>query len=136
MAGSFEAATFFAAFYGLGALGFVAVTALPVRLWLLMHRNVWALSSGVVPRTAYLLLGLAGAAAVAFAGASLMHVGRCLLGFHCSANAAGGWISMAGVGFWYLAFEAVAFVTVRLALRQSGSQPNNSSKPTPLRGAA
>jgi hypothetical protein len=42
---------------------------------------------------------------------------------------------MAGVGFWYVAFEIVAAV-VWLALKRNGSQPNNSSKPTPLRGAA
>ena len=119
MVSSLQAATFSAMFYGLGALGFIAVTALPIRFWILLHRNAWAIRSGNVRRVAYLLLVLAGAAAVVLASLSLIHVGRCLLGFHCSANAAGGWISLAGVGFWYFAFELVAFLIVRFAFKQS-----------------
>ena len=106
-------------FYGLGALGFVAVTALPLRLWILLRRNTWTSRSRTSRRIAYLLLAVAGVTAISFAGISLIHVGRCLLGFHCSANAAGGWISLAGVGFWYLAFELVAFILARFAFKQA-----------------
>ena len=136
MASSLEAVAFSTAFYALGGLGFVAVTALPFRAWRLLGQNLWAIRSSAVQRVGYVLLVAAAVTASALAGASLAHAGRCLLGYHCSANAAGGWIAMAGVGFWYLAFEFVAFVVARLALRRHGSQPNNSSKPTPLRGAA
>ena len=136
MEGSLEATAFSVALYGLGALGFLAVTALPVRLWVLLRRHIWAIRSGGRRRAAYLALALSGAAALACAAERLGHVGRCLLGYHCSANAAGGWVALAGVAFWWLAFELAAFLIVRLALRPPGSQPNNSSKPTPLRGAA
>ena len=136
MASSMEAAAFSTALYALGGLGFVAVSALPVRAWLLLRRNRWAIRSAAIQRVAYLFLVAAALAAAVFAGANLVHAARCLLGYHCSASAAGGWLAMAAVGFWYLAFEAIALVLCRLALRRPGSQPNNSSKPTPLRGAA
>jgi hypothetical protein len=121
-------------FYGLGAVGFTAITVLPVRFWVLMRRLAWFLRSGTGPRAAYLLLAMTGIAALFLAGASLVHVSRCLLGLHCGAKAAGGWMALGGVGFWYLAFELVAFIMIRLALRRLGSQPNNSFKPTPRRG--
>ena len=136
MASSLEAVAFSTAFYALGGLGFVAVTALPFRAWWLLRRNFWAIRSSAVQRIGYVVLVAAAVVALGLAGASLVHAARCLLGYHCSANAAGGWIAMAGLGFWYLAFELVGFVVVRLALQRHGSQPNNSSKPTPLRGAA
>ena len=135
MANSLEAAAFSTAFYVLGGLGFVGVTLLPFRSWLLARRYSWALRSGLEQRCCYLAMVAMALAAISFAGASLVHAGRCLLGYHCSANAAGGWIAMVGVGFWYAVFEVAAFLA-RLALRHPGSQPNNSSKPTPLRGAA
>jgi hypothetical protein len=96
---SFVAIAFYATFYGLGAVGFAAVTALPLRFWVLMRRKAWAINSGIGHRTGYLLLAMIGIAALAIAGTSLVHVSRCLLGFHCSANAAGGWIAMGGIGF-------------------------------------
>ncbi len=136
MESSLQAAAFSAVLYGLGVLGFVAVTALPARLWVLLRRTLPVGRSSGWRRLAYLALAVAGAAALAGAGEQLLHVSRCLLGYHCSANAAGGWIALAGAGFWWLVFEVVALVIVRLALKAPGSQPNNSSKPTPLRGAA
>jgi|SRR5690606_39463003 len=136
MASSLEAVAFSTAFYVLGGLGFVAVTAFPFRAWRLLSRSRWAVRASTAHRIGYLLLVAAAVAGLVLAGASLVHAGRCLLGYHCGANAAGGWAAMAGVGFWYLAFEFFALVVSRLALRRSGSQPNNSSKPTPLRGAA
>ena len=131
---SLEAAAFLAILYGLGAVGFAAVTLLPFRFWVLMRRYAGAIRSGIGPRVAYVLLAIVGIAALLVAGVCLVRVSRCLLGFHCSANAAGGWMALGGVGFWYLAFELVAFIIIRLALRQLGSQPNNSFKPTPRRG--
>ena len=135
MASSLEAVAFATALYALGGLGFLGVTLLPFRSWLLVRRYSWALRSAMEQRCCYLALVAAAIAATTFAGTSLVHAARCLLGYHCSANAAGGWIAMAGIGFWYAAFEVAAFLA-RLALKPQGSQPNNSSKPTPLRGAA
>lgn len=135
MASSLEAVAFITAFYVLGGLGFVGVTLLPYRSWVLIGRYGWALRCAMEQRVCYLALVAAALAAIGLAGASLVHAGRCLLGYHCSASAAGGWIAMAGVGFWYVAFESFALVA-RLALKRPGSQPNNSSKPNPLRVSA
>jgi hypothetical protein len=113
-------ATYLAAFYGLGALGFVAVTALPVRLWTHLQRNIWAVHATVQKRVTYLLLALIGAGAIAFAGSNLITVGQCLLGFHCSVKSAGGWMALGNVGFWYLVYELLAFAIVRVGLRKPG----------------
>ena len=107
-----------AIFYGLGALGFVAITALPVRLWLHLQRHMWAIHASHGKRSAYLLLALAGALALALAGSNLITVGRCLLGLHCSVKAAGGWIALGSIGFWYLGYELLAFAIIRIALKQ------------------
>jgi hypothetical protein len=136
MADTLAAAGFYAMFYGLGAVGFVAVTALPARVWLFARRYAWAWRSSLAQRVALALVLVAGLVAIALAASCLYSVARCLLGYHCSANRAGGWIWLAAVGFWYLAFELIAALVARVALRRPSSQPNNSSKPTPLRGAA
>ena len=114
---SIQTGAFLAAFYGFGALGLAAITVFPIRLWLLLRRYSWALRANGTQREAYLVLATMGSATISLAGLSLLHVGRCLLGFHCGANAASGWGSLAAIGFWYLAFEIVAFPITRLLLR-------------------
>ena len=69
MASSLEAVAFSTAFYALGGLGFVAVTALPFRAWRLLGQNLWAIRSSAVQRVGYVLLVAAAVTASALAGA-------------------------------------------------------------------
>ena len=105
-------------FYGLGVIGFFAVTALPLRLWVHLRASSWALGSTADNKIAYFSLAIVGAVALALAGSNVIRVGRCLLGFHCSANAAGGWMALGSVGFWYLAYEILAFAIRRGLLKK------------------
>ena len=108
-------------FYALGVVGFIAVTALPFRLLKHLQRGAWALRSSIRNKLFYFLMLLIGTAAIAFAGSNLSRVGRCLLWFLFSANAAGGWRALGSVGFWYLVYELFAFPVRRFGLKRSGS---------------
>lgn len=116
---SWENVAIQAAFWGFGFLGLFGISLLPWRSVQLVHRS-WALSSGsYVGRTCFLLLVLAAVLALVAAVACTYDVSRCLLGFHCSANRAGGWLYLADIGIWYAAFELVAFI-VLLTARKLG----------------
>jgi hypothetical protein len=107
------------AFWWFGFLGLFGITLLPWRSVQLVYRN-WAPSrASVIGRICFLLLALAAALAFFAAVACTYDMSRCLLGYHCSANRAGGWLYLGGVGFWYFAFELVAFI-VLLTARKLG----------------
>jgi hypothetical protein len=105
--------------YGFGATGFFAVTLLPLRSYLLLRGNKNLLSAGGAGVVVYVLLVLVVVAAVILAAQSLVGVSKCLLGFHCSANRSGGWFFLAGVGFWYLAFELLSALILAVARRST-----------------
>jgi hypothetical protein len=101
-------------FYALGALGLFAIGALPLRTYAIARQLRAA------ARPAWLLLGVLAVALCAAAVASpfLAHLGRCLLGYHCSANAAGGWINAAFLGAIYAVFEVLVFVLLLVGQRR------------------
>lgn len=99
--------------YVLGAIGLFAIGALPLRAYMFI-RNSRAASQPVW-RTVLLLL--AALAAAALVSQFLLNVAKCLLGYHCSANAAGGWINAAFIGAIYVCFEIVAFAILWLGGR-------------------
>lgn len=102
--------------YGFGALGFIAITALPVRWWQLIHRQAWAIHRDALPRISYVALAASGAIALVFSGYGIYRVSRCLLGYHCSATGTGGWLFLAIVGLSYAMFELFAAIIVRTGL--------------------
>ena len=119
MMDSWQSVTLQAPFWGFGFLGLFGITLLPWRSLRLIYR-CWAPSrASVLSRLCFMLLILAAALALTAAVACTYDMSRCLLGYHCSANRAGGWIYLAGVGFWYAAFELVALILV-FALRKLG----------------
>ena len=95
-------------FYGLGALGLFAIGALPLRAYMIVTR----LRSASRPTWQVLTILATALCAVTVASQFLFQLGRCLLGYHCSANAAGGWINAAFLGAIYACFEMVAFVVL------------------------
>lgn len=102
-------------FYGLGAVGLFSIGALPLRA--LSHvRRI-----GQVPRPTFYVAAsvLVGLAAVGFAAWPLMQLGRCLFGYHCSANSAGGWINAAYLGVIYVCFEFGLLVLRRAVARRN-----------------
>jgi hypothetical protein len=101
-------------FYVLGALGLFAIGALPLRTYAIARRLK------AEARSAWLLLGVLAVALCAAAVASpfLAHLGRCLLGYHCSANAAGGWINAAFLGAIYVVFELMLLIFLRVGQRR------------------
>jgi len=108
---------FLSSLYVLGVIGFFAITLLPLRSWILLRRNSGFLSASTIGKFGYALVALAAISAIALSGASLVHVAKCLLGYHCSANRAGGWFLVASIGVWYLSFELFAFVVFRFLRR-------------------
>ena len=104
-----------ALFYSLGAVGLFAIGALPLRTCILIRRAKSA-SRATLQRVLILAAFLA---AVVLATPFLLQVAKCLLGYHCSANAAGGWINAAFVGAIYLGFEIVVFTIRWLSARTS-----------------
>ena len=104
-----------ALFYSLGAVGLFAIGALPLRTYILIRRAKSA-SRATLQRVLILAAFLA---AVVLATPFLLQVAKCLLGYHCSANAAGGWINAAVVGAIYLGFEIVVFTIRWFSARNS-----------------
>jgi hypothetical protein len=89
------------AFFGFGALGLVAIGAFPLRSYEHARRFVHSSKPGLYTSATV----LASLAAAAFAAQPLVQLGKCLLGYHCSANAAGGWINSIYLGVVYGCFE-------------------------------
>ncbi|WP_449447528.1 hypothetical protein [Thermomonas brevis] len=125
--------------YSLGAIGLFGITLLPLRGYSLLRRwslPLWQASIAgklLLTVTVVLVLG-----ALVFEFQLLSRVFNCLLGERCGPKRASGLGFTAAIGFWYLCFEAARLVIVLLArwLIGTGARPNNSFKPTPLRGAA
>jgi len=93
--------------YFLGAAGLFAIGGLPLRTYMLIRS---AKESFQPPWHIVLLLAASLITAV-LASQFLLHLAKCLLGYHCSANAAGGWINAAFIGAIYVCFEIVAIAT-------------------------
>jgi len=91
--------------YFLGAAGLFAIGGLPLRTYMLIRR----VKASIRPTWHILLLLAASLIAVVLASQFVLQLAKCLLGYHCSANAAGGWINAAFIGAIYVCFEIVAF---------------------------
>jgi len=125
--------------YSLGAIGLFGITLLPLRAYSLLRR--WSLPLWQASIAGKFLLAVTVAmvlGALAFEFQLLSRVFNCLLGESCGPKRASGLGYMAAIGFWYLCFELARLVIILLArwLIGTGARPNNSFKPTPLRGAA
>lgn len=94
--------------YGFGAVGLFAIGALPLRTYMIVVR----LKAASRPAWQFLAVLCASIGSIVLSSQFLLHVSRCLLGYHCSANAAGGWISSAFLGAIYVCFEIVALVVL------------------------
>lgn len=116
MADTLQVALWLLFFYGLGAIGLVSIGAMPLRA--LAHGRRFR----TLDRSRRLIagLGIAVVVAMALAVQPLLQLGRCLLGYHCSANAAGGWINAALLGAIYVVFE---FVLLGLRKIESAGEP-------------
>jgi heme/copper-type cytochrome/quinol oxidase subunit 3 len=98
-------------FYGLGALGLFAIGALPLRTYMIAGK----LRAAARPAWQLLTILATAICAVVLASQFLLQLAKCLLGYHCSANAAGGWINAAFLGAIYVFFELVAFIVLWVA---------------------
>lgn len=92
-------------FYALGAIGLFAIGALPLRTYMLIRNSRMASK----PTWQIALMPVVALVAAALASPFLLNLAKCLLGYHCSANAAGGWINATFIGAIYMCFEVVAF---------------------------
>jgi hypothetical protein len=96
--------------YGFGAVGLFAIGALPLRTYMIAVR----LKAASRPAWQLLTVLTVALGSMVLSSQFLLQLGRCLLGYHCSANAAGGWINSAFLGAIYVSFEIVAFVVFRV----------------------
>ena len=97
--------------YGLGAVGLFALGALPLRAYMLTRKvAIVGFPKWIKPLTLAFFIS-----ALLLSSQFIVQLGRCLLGFHCSANAAGGWINCCFIGFIYLAFETAVWIARRLS---------------------
>ena len=118
---SWQGFAFEATFLGLGIIGLFGITLLPVRAFVHLRRLWRTTLSATGDRVAFALLSLTSLGTITASVWLTIHVSRCLLGYHCSANAAGGWLSLAGIGFWYLAYELTALVILSIRRRVQAS---------------
>ena len=103
-----EEALFLAFVHGLGAIGLFAIGAMPMRvLWL------WRTTRDGDRRLARLRIAIL-LIAIALSAMFVIKIARCLLGLHCSATGAGGWIHCAFIGAIYLASEALQAIAARV----------------------
>ena len=121
MAQTWQSTFFEAALIALGVVGFFAISLLPLRAWTLLRQNKGLILAPFYGKTAYAIVCIAAAAAIWASASSLLKVSHCLLGLHCSANRAGGWLFLSSIGFWYLAFETLV-AGVLLAVRRFGDE--------------
>jgi hypothetical protein len=92
--------------YGLGAIGLFAIGAMPMRvLWLWRTARDGDRRLAMV-RMAILLVGMS------LSAMFIVKIAKCLLGFHCSATGAGGWLFSGFVGAIYLASEALQAIVI------------------------
>ena len=99
--------------YGLGALGLFSIGALPLRTYMIA-RQLKAKSQPSWLLTAILAIAFC---AAAFSWQFLTQVANCLLGHHCSANVAGGWINAGFLGATYVCFELLCFMMLWVSRR-------------------
>lgn len=89
----------------LGAAGLFAIGGLPLRTYMLIRgAKTFSKPTWYVP-----FLLAASLIAAVFASQFLLKLAKCLLGHHCSASAAGGWIIAAFIGAIYVCSETVVF---------------------------
>lgn len=100
--------------YSLGALGLFAIGALPLRTYMILTR----LRSASRPIWQFLTVLAIAVCAMALASQFLFQLGKCLLGYHCSASAAGGWINAAFLGAIYACFEIATLVVLWVGRRR------------------
>ena len=124
------------AFYALGFVGLAGISLIPLRSFLVMRQLVSYWHASVHAKLAIVFFALVATGLLVAQGHLVVRVFACLIGEHCGPNRASGWIYLAGIGFWYIVLEAVAFAVRYLVLKLAGAQPNNSFKPKPLRGSA
>jgi hypothetical protein len=105
---------FFGSIYGFGILGLFGITLLPLRAAKLLWQHASLLRSRLINKLLYAIVGAAASVAIVGASFCTFHVARCLLGGWCTADRSGGWLYLVGVGFWYAAFELVAFVVFQV----------------------
>jgi hypothetical protein len=105
----------------LGFAGFVGVTLLPLRSFVLMRKYANGWSSSVWSRSALILVAVAAAGVVVYGAPILVGLFHCLTDMRCGPNRAGGMISLALFGVGYLAFEVVALVANLLARRRGSA---------------
>jgi hypothetical protein len=117
---SWEDWLFVSLIYAFGIVGFFGITLLPWRSFRLLRHNAVLLRTSRTGIATYALLGAAAVTSVLMASNSLFHISKCLLGFHCNANRSGGWLFLASIGFWYLAFELVSALILAVARRSKG----------------
>ncbi|MBD8527625.1 hypothetical protein [Pseudomarimonas arenosa] len=122
MDGSSQCSFAIAAIYVAGAFGLVGITLLPLRSWTLLQRNLCLLSDGPNGKAAFVMLLLSAILAIGLSVEPTFKVVKCLLGYHCSGNRAGGWLFLSMIGLFYLLFEAVAFTVIRLAKLRSRAE--------------
>lgn len=119
---------------GLGAVGFIAITLIPLRGYLVLRRYCQLARSNIAGTTIYLLMVATVLLAVMAAAQPLVRVSRCLLDAPaCHPNQSGGWFFLAAIGAVYIALELLLSILCWLGRR---SQPSNSFKPMRLRGMA
>jgi len=114
MEGSVQFMLWKSSIYGLGALGLFSIGALPLRTYMIV-RQLKSKSQPSWLLAAILAIALC---AAALSSQFLIQVAKCLLGYHCSANIAGGWINAGFLGVIYVCFELLCFVVIWVSRRK------------------
>jgi hypothetical protein len=98
------------AMYASGVVGLFGITLFPIRAFSLFQKNasLWSVSNGGKLLFSSMLLVsmflLWGCVDLTFG------VSRCLLGYHCGANMASGWLKLSSIGVWYGSFELLSLL--------------------------
>lgn len=109
-----------AAMYAFGVIGLFGITLFPIRFVTLFRKNVFLWSRSNMGKFLLVSMLLVSAVLLCFCVELTIDMSRCLLGYHCGANRASGWMKLSSIGFFYALFELLSLPFCILSRRMSG----------------
>ena len=110
MSHSMQGVLLIIAMYAFGVIGLFGITLFPIRAVSLFRRHFFLRSASKPGKWLLFLMFLVTAVLFYFCIELTINMSRCLLGYHCGANRASGWMNLSAIGVWYGVFELLSLL--------------------------
>lgn len=120
MAHSIQSSLFTAAIYAFGVIGLFGIALLPIRAFSLIRTNISLWATGRNGKLLLISIFIVCSALLFLYIELTVGVSRCLLGYYCSANRAGGWFKLCSIGVIYSFFELASALFRHMSREVSG----------------